>query len=224
MAHQSCTLPEDYHSRWETLAKHGLEHQHGQLCRLALMYGLTLRRGLAAEESQVKYVGPRVWEAEGSRRHRSERVALFDDSVIEALLDIVKQTEDYPTPTFPKVACGSAAPEVWCHSLASRKEYRGKTNFEAVVDHFRLSPCGKLAPNEIYLVAAGVFRGRFSFDYADAARILSSQLGLKTVKMAFYVSQQYRFDGKCAEGAHVRHQAGHLVCEMQQAASSPFLI
>ena len=212
--HRSCTLPEDYHSRWEALAEHGLEHQHGQLCRLALMCGLTLRRGAAAEEPQVKYVGPRVWEAEGSRKSRSGRVALFDDGVIQALLRMVEQTKDYPTPTFPKVACGSAAPEVWCHSLASRKEYRGKTNFEAVVEHFRLRPCDKLAPNEIYQVAAGVFRGRFSFDPADVARILSSQLGLKTVKMAFYVSQQYHFDGKCT-GAHVRHQAAHLACEAQ---------
>ena len=210
-------LPEDYHSRWEALAKHGLEHQHGQLCRLALMYALTLRRGAAAEEAQVRHLRPCVWEAEGSRKHRSERVALFEDNLVQDLLHMVEQTKDYPRPNYPRVACGSALPEVWCHALASRKaclpQCRGLTNFEAVVNHFHLSPWerGKLAPNEIYLVAAGAFKARFTFSYADAALVLSSQLGLKTVKMAFFVSQQY--NQNATPSACVRCKDGELVCE-----------
>ena len=54
------------------------------------MYGLTLRRGAAADETQVKHLGPRVWEAEGSRKHLSERVALLDDRLIQALLRMVE--------------------------------------------------------------------------------------------------------------------------------------
>ena len=203
-------LPQDYHSRWEALAQYGLEHQHGQLCRLALMYALTLRRGAAAEESQVRFIRPRVWEAEGSRKHRSERVALFDDDLVRALLRMVEQTKDLSNPNFPKVACGSSYVEVWCHSLAARKLYRGKTNFEAVSDHFDLSVGFKLVPNEIHLVAAGVFKAHFAYDASDAACVLSTQLGLKTYKMAFFVSQHYSIDAK--EVARVRCQDGGLVC------------
>ena len=128
-------LPSDYHARWAALARYGLEHQHGQLCRLALMYSLGLRRGAAVEA--CKCTGrPRVWVAEGSRDHRSERISLFGDDTVRELLRMVEATRDYPRPNFPRAACGSAAVDVWCHSLASRKEYRGRTNFEAVADRF----------------------------------------------------------------------------------------
>eukprot|EP00975_Prorocentrum_lima_P034437 7239911-Prorocentrum_lima.AAC.1 len=66
-------LPADYHSRWEKLAQYGIDKQHGQICRLALMYALTLRRGAAAEPSQVQFVRKRVWKAEGSHAYHTER-------------------------------------------------------------------------------------------------------------------------------------------------------
>ena len=208
-------LPQDYHARWETLARHGLQYQHGQLCRLALMYALTLRRGAAAEEAEVRFVGPRVWEAEGSRKHRSERVALFEDDLVRDLLQMVEITSDFPKSSFPKVACGSSLVEVWCHSLASRKPYRGKTNFEAVCQHFHLH-ADALTPNSIYLAAAAVFRGLFAIDPSEVVCVLSAQLGLKTFQTALYVSQRYSFN---AEGkiAHVRCQKGHLMCGEEKA-------
>ena len=75
--------------------------------------------------------------------------------------------------------------------MASRRylkgAFKGKTNFEAVVDHFGLAQGladtgPKLAPNTIYLVSAAVFRSMYTYDQADAARVLACQLGLKTIK------------------------------------------
>ena len=206
------TLPSDHHARWEELARYGLKHQHGQLCRLALMYALTLRRGAAAEAPEARYLRPHVWEAEGSRQHRSERVALFDDEMIRALLQAVEVTKDFPSPNFPRVACGSAAPEVWCHSLASRKPYRGKTNFEAVCEHFHLDVQPKLAPNTIHLAAAAVFRDRFACEPSEVMTVLAAQLGLKTWKAALYVAQRYSMGAKGQPIGRVASHDGGLVC------------
>ena len=60
------------------------------------MYALTLRRGAAAESSQVELVRPRVWQAEGSRTYRSERVPLFSDDMVRSLLNAVEGTKDFP--------------------------------------------------------------------------------------------------------------------------------
>ena len=124
------------------------------------MCALTLRRAAAAETGQVKYVRPRVWEAEGSRNHRSERVSLFSDDIVHALLHMIELTKDLPRPNFPVSPCGSFSVDVWCHSLAARKQYRGKTNFEGLTEQFQLCPSaagGQWAPNAIYMVAAAVF-------------------------------------------------------------------
>ena len=91
----SFDLPADYHSRWERLAQYGIEKQHGQICRLALMYALTLCRGAAAESSQVHFVRPRVWKAEGSRTYHTERVSLLDDDTVHSLLEVVETTKDF---------------------------------------------------------------------------------------------------------------------------------
>ena len=212
-------MPSDMHNRWECLAQYGLEKQHGQACRLSLMYALTLRRAAAAETSQVRHVRPRVWEAEGSRKHRSERVALFSDDVVHALLHMIELTKDFPRPNFPVAPCGSSSVDVWCHSLASRKQYRGKTNFEALSEQFLLRPStdgGQWAPNAIYMVAAAVFRCRFAYDPLEAPHILTEQLGLKTFKTALYVSQIFSVEASPGMG-RVERRDGQMFWEEDRA-------
>ena len=162
-------LPAEYHSRWERLAQYGIDKQHGQICKLALMYALTLRRGAAAEASLVQCLRPRVWEAEGSRTYRSERVSLFSDDIVRSLLNVVETTKDLPKANYPVVPCGSSSVEVWCHSLASRKQFKGKTNFEALSEQLLLRPAlGKWAPNAIYVAAMAVYRNRFLYNSTEA--------------------------------------------------------
>ena len=204
-------LPADYHSRWEQLAQYGIDTQHGQICRLALMYALTLRRGAAADA--VQFVRPRVWDAEGSRTHRSERVSMLSDAIVHSLLRVIEITKDFPKPNFPVVPCGSSSIDVWCHSLASRKQYKGQTNFETVSEQFFFRPCGaesRWAPNAIYMVAATVFRNRFAHDPSEAPRILAAQLGLKTFKTALYVSQIYSAELAGDDMGYVEHCDGQL--------------
>ena len=211
----SFDLPADYHSRWERLAQYGIDKLHGQICRLALMYALTLRRGAAAESSRVHFVRPRVWRAEGSRTYRSDRVSLFSDDIVRSLLNVVEGTKDFPKPTYPVVPCGSSSVEVWCHSLASRKQYKGKTNFEALSEQFLLPPArGQWTPNSIHTAAVAVFRNKFFHNPTDAPRILAEQLGLKTFKTALYVAQTYSMEP--AEGddgamGHVDRCDGQLL-------------
>ena len=193
-------LPADYHSRWEKLAQYGIDRQHGQICRLALMYALTLRRGAAAESFQVQFVRQRVWKAEGSRDYHTERVSLLSDEIVRNLLTVVEATKDLPKPNFPVAPCGSASIEVWCHSLASRKLLpggKGKTNFEALSEQFLIRPAfGKWAPNAIYLVSVAIFRNCFTFSTTtpEAHHILADQLGLKTFKMAPYIAHTYTME------------------------------
>ena len=208
-------LPADYHNRWERLAQHGIDKHHGQICRLTLMYALTLRRGAAADASQVKFVRPRVWKAEGSRTYRSERVSLLSDDIVHSLLDVIETTKDFPKPNFPVAPCGSSSVEVWCHSLASRKKFKGKTNFEALSEQFLLRPAvGKWAPNSIYLAAVAVFRTRFVCNYNDTPHVLADQLGLKTFKTALYVAQTYSMEpaeGDDSAMGHVDRCDGQLL-------------
>ena len=165
------------------------------------MHARTLRRGAAAESSQVELVRPRVWEAEGSRTYRSERVSLFSDDMVRNLLNAVEGTKDFPTPNYPVAPCGSSSFEVWCHSFASRKKYKGKTNFEALSEQFLLPPTdGKWTPNAIHMAAVAVFRNKFFYNPTEASRILADQLGLKTFKTALYVAQTYSMEQAEGDG------------------------
>ena len=201
-----CTLPDDYHKRWLALARYGLARKHGPACKLSLMYALTLRRAAAADIAQVRRLAPRIWEAEGSRKHRSERIALLDDELVEALLAAVQETKCLPTPTFPIAPCGSDRADVWCHSFASRKQFRGQSNFEALSKQFELGVGEHWAPNEIYMVSVAVFRRKFRFEPSSACCILATQLGLKTLKNALYVSQMYACGSEDEEGRIELHE------------------
>jgi len=207
----ACALPDDYHDRWLDLARFGLASKHGPACKLGLMYALTLRRAAAAERSQVRRVAPRIWEAEGSRKHRSERVSLFGDDLVDALLAVAEETKDLPTPTFPTVPCGSARVDVWCHSFASRKHHRGLSNFQALSKQFMLCAGEQWAPNEVYLASVAVFRRKFRFESSGACGVLAAQLGLKTIKNALYVSQVYDCGKETEELGLVELRDGHLL-------------
>ena len=122
------------------------------------------------------------------------------------LLSAVQGTKALPTPTFPFTPCGSDRVDVWCHSCASRKHFRGQSNFQALSKQFALGVGEQWAPNEIYTVAAAVFRSRFRLEPSRACGILAAQLGLKTVGSALYVSQLYDGGSEEAEGVVDVHE------------------
>ena len=126
---------------------------------------------------------------------------MFSDDVVRSLLNVVEGTKDFTNPNYPVAPSGSSTVEVWCHSLASRKQYKGKTNFEALSEQFLLSPAhGKWTPNVIHLAAVAVFRNQVLYKAGDSARILADQLGLKTYKTALYVAQTYTVEPADAMG------------------------
>ena len=132
-----CVLPEDYLQRWINLAEWSVKHEHGPGARYALMFALTLRRSVLADRAHLTYVSPRVWEVK-DRICTTQRVALFEDNLMKKLLDLVDATSDFPTPLFPNCACGSGNVDDWAHGLASRKLYRGHTNYQALSVEFHL--------------------------------------------------------------------------------------
>ena len=184
-------LPEDYIQRWLDLAEWSVQHQHGPAARYALMFALTLRRSALADRAHVTYVSPRVWEVK-DRLLTSQRVALFEDSLMNRLLDIVDATADFPTPLFPNCACGSNRTDEWAHGLASRKLYRGHTNFQALSVAFKVDAGPKWTPLELYLVSLCVFRAMFKVMPHDECRALMNQLGLTTPRNVFCHSHWFQ--------------------------------
>ena len=143
-----CVLPTDYHKRWLELAEWSCRHQHGPASRYAIMYALTLRRSVLADRTHITYMSHRVWEVK-DRLATSPRVALFDDKLVERLLDNIDNTADFPTPLFSNCACGSHRTDDWAHGLASRKLYRGHTNFQALSATFNIAAGPQWTPLEI---------------------------------------------------------------------------
>ena len=95
-----CTLPTDYRKRWLDLAKWSCKHEHGPASRYAIMYALTLRRSVLADRAHITFISPRVWEVQDGLV-TSQRIALFDDRLVERLLHNIDNTADFPTPLFP---------------------------------------------------------------------------------------------------------------------------
>ncbi len=186
-----CVLPEDYLQRWHDMAEWSIKHEHGPAARYALMFALTLRRSVLADRAHITYVSPRIWEVK-DRLCTSQRVAIFSDGLMHKLLDLVDATADYPTPLFPHCACGSHRTDEWAHGLASRKLYRGHTNFQALCVEFNIEAGPKWTPLEIYLVSLCVFRTRFKMIPHDECRLLMNQLGLATPKQVFYHSHWFQ--------------------------------
>lgn len=188
-----CVLPSDYHKRWLELAEWSCKHQHGPASRYALMYALTLRRSVLADRAHITYLSPRVWEVK-DRLCTTPRIALFDDKMVEMLLGNVERTTDFPTPLFPNCACGSHRTDDWAHGLASRKVYRGHTNFQALSSAFDAVAGPQWTPLEIYLVSLCVLRNSVTFAPHDECKMLMHQLGVKLPKNVFHHAHWFRMD------------------------------
>ena len=153
-------LPEGYIERWVSLGEWCLQKQHGPGARYCLMFALTLRRPALADKSHITYVSHRVWQV-NDRIRTSDRVSLFEDDLTHRLLGLVDITLDFPTPLFPKCACGSGKTDDWAHGLASRKLYRGHTNFQALSVEFDLPIGPAWTPQDIYMVSMCLYRHSF---------------------------------------------------------------
>ena len=189
-----CTLPNDYHKRWLELAEWSCKHQHGPASRYAIMYALTLRRSVLADRAHITYISPRVWEVK-DRLVTSQRIALFDDKLVELLLDNIDNTADFPTPLFPNCACGSHRTDDWAHGLASRRLYRGHTNFQALSSEFNIAAGPQWTPLEIYLVSLCILRNSITFAPHDDCTMLMHQLGVKLPKNVFLHAHWFRMEG-----------------------------
>lgn len=194
-----CTLPTDYHQHWLKLAEWSCKHQHGPASRYAIMYALTLRRSALADWLHITYLSPRVWEVK-DRLATSPRIALFDDDLVRRLLDIVGATADFPTPLFPHCACGSHRTDDWAHGLASRKLYRGHTNFQALSSEFNIAAGPQWTPLEIYLVSLCVLRNSITFAPHDECLMLMHQLGVMQPKNVFHHAFLFRMDSLTPAG------------------------
>jgi len=206
-----CMLPEDYCQRWEALADWSLQKQHGPAARYSLMFALTLRRSALADRAHIIYVSPRIWQVK-DRLCTSERAALFDDNLIHKLLDLIDMAADFPTPLFPNCVCGSKRVDDWAHGLASRKLYRGHTNFQALSLEFNLAVGPKWTPLEIYLVSLCLVRNRFSIAVHDECFMMMNQLGVSTSKHVLRNSDSYGCEGAPNIGSLRRDGGGTIFC------------
>ena len=207
---QQCVLPDDYIDRWVALAKWSLEKQHGPGARYSLMFALTLRRSALADRAHIIFVSPRVWQIKDMIRI-SDRACLFEDDLTHRLLDLVNITWEFPTPLFPKCPCGSHSVDDWAHGLASRKLYRGHTNFQALSVEFDLAVGPKWTPQEIYMVSICMFRNSFSLAPQDYCPLLMGQLGVSTPNTVFNNEQLFVCGGDTLHTGALKREAGHTV-------------
>ena len=204
-----CLLPEDYVKRWVSLAEWSLQKQHGPGARYSLMFALTLRRSALSDRAHISYVSPRIWQVKDTIR-TSERASLFADDLTHRLLDLVDITSDFPTPLFPKCVCGSQSVDDWAHGLASRKLYRGHTNFQALSVEFDLAVGQTWTPQEICVVSFCIFRNMFSIAAHEECCLLMNQLGVTTSKHIFKKTHLFGCVPTPPIGA-LKHDAGRTV-------------
>ena len=179
-------LNADYHGRWCALAAWAVDSNHGAAARFALMYALALRRSCVADGRHVTTVRPRVWLVSMPCGAATQRVALIEDSVVLALLQVVDATADKRTPVFPRCPCGSGKSDDWAHSYASRKHYRGTKNFGAMCQTFGLAAAAQWSPLDLYAVSMSVFWATFACSGEDEKELLMRQLGIKSGCRAHY--------------------------------------
>jgi len=170
------SLPEDYLPRWRELARWAVDNRHGCAARFAIMFALALRCSPGADSGHITYVRPRVWHVSAPRGVETQRASLFDDELMKGLLITVDATAGMRCPVFPRTPCGSQAPDVWAHSMASRRQDYGRKNFAALSDKFRVS-LRTWSPLEIYIAGLSSFRAYFQWRREDEERLLTNQLG-----------------------------------------------
>jgi hypothetical protein len=182
----STSPPEnDLLARWCELAKWAVLNRHGAAAKFAAMFALCLQRPMSANARYVQYVRPRIWQVTTPYGTSTQRAALFDDELIEALLNTIDLTAELPTPVFPRAPCGSNDTDVWAHSFASRKRHRGLKNFPALCSDFGLWPLKY--PFEIYQLSMYAFVCAFALRESDRRSLLAFQLGSKRAPSALCV-------------------------------------
>ena len=204
-----CLLAEDYTERWIALADWSLQKHHGPGARYAIMFALTLRRSGLADKAHISHVSPRIWQVKDTIR-TSERACIFEDDLTQRLLDLVAITSDFPTPLFPNCVCGSKNVDDWAHGLASRKLYRGHTNFQALSVEFGLAVKPKWTPVDIFLVSLCIFRNMFLMAPHEECGLLMNQLGVSTSKTVLNKSRLFGCEYTRHIGA-LKHDAGHTL-------------
>ena len=197
-----CILPKEYHERWRELAEWSCQQQHGPTSRYAIMYALTLRRSVLADRAHITYVSPHVWEVK-DRLVTAQRIALFDDKLVESLLNNVDRTADFPTPLFPNSPCGSHRTDAWAHGLASRKLDRGHTNFQAISKKLNVAARPQWTPLEIYLVSLCVLRNSIMIAPYDECAMLMHQLGVQLPKNVFHHAHWFRMESAAPIGSAI---------------------
>ena len=113
-------------SRWLTAASWAVEKQHGAAATFCLMFSLCLQRPSFATPRCVTHVRPRIWQVTTSYGTSTQKVSLFEDDVIESLLETIANTENLDAPVYPKTPCRSTDADVWASSYASRRHHSGK--------------------------------------------------------------------------------------------------
>jgi hypothetical protein len=113
---------------------------------------------------------------------------------VERLLQNIDNTADFPTPLFPNCACGSHRTDDWAHGLASRRHYRGQTNFQALTGKFSVAAGPQWTPLEIFLVSLCTLRNSVSFAPHDECQLLMNQLGVKLPKNVFHHTHWFRLE------------------------------
>ena len=175
-----CQLGRSYHSNWRELAGWAIASSHGAAARFAIMFAFSLRWPSVADGEHVKYVRPRVWKVTMPCGAETQRVSLFEDALVEELLDSIRRTAEMPIHVFPKLPCGSRRSEDWAHSYASRNQYRGVKNFVALCRRFDVDANTKWSPLDIYAASMSVFRAMFAWQAGDEDELLCKQLGTKS--------------------------------------------
>ena len=72
--------------RWQELGNWAVKTKHGAAAVLAIMFALCLQRPVTAHPSCVEYAGPRIWLVKTPYGTQTQRVSLFDDDLMCALL------------------------------------------------------------------------------------------------------------------------------------------
>ena len=175
-----CSLCYSYHSNWCELAGWAVASKHGAAARFAIMYSFSMRWPSVADGDHIKYVRPRVWKVTMPCGAETQRASLFEDPLVEMLLDTVGHTAELSTPVFPQLPCGSRHSEVWAHSYASRRCYRGVKNFAALCRRFGVDASVKWSPLDIYAVSMSVYRAMFTWRLEDEEELLCRQLGTRS--------------------------------------------
>ena len=161
--------------RWLSAASWAVDNHHGAAAAFCLMFALCLQRPSFANSRCVEYVRPRIWQVTTSYGTSTQKVSLFEDSVIESLLKVIGDTEGLDAPVYPKSPCRSNDADVWASSFASRRQHRGRKNFAAFVADHGLG--NMRSAMDVYKTGLQAFWGVFFIREVDSKALLASQLG-----------------------------------------------